>query len=118
MFGKKYAAPICPLMKSECMRERCMFWVHLLGQNPQTDQPIDAWDCSIRFLPVLLIEGAQQSRQAGAAVESLRNEFVSGQSRLNSAMQRLVNLAEEARRLAAAPHGERDVTPKPLENES
>ena len=37
---------------------------------------VDEWVCSLASLPMLLIENAQQTRQAGAATESMRNEIV------------------------------------------
>lgn len=72
---------ICPLMKGPCIESGCKFWVHLLGKDPQTQAPIDKWDCTLAWLPILLIEGAQQSRQAGASIDSFRNEMVAMQSR-------------------------------------
>lgn len=48
-----------------------------MGRNPQNDQVIDKWGCSIAFMPILQIENSQQTRQAGAAVESMRNAVVS-----------------------------------------
>lgn len=51
-------------------------WVQIRGANPQTGQELDRWECSFALLPLLLIENTQQTRQAGAAVESLRNETV------------------------------------------
>ncbi len=53
-----------------------MWWVHMLGTHPQTGHAVDQFDCSMRWLPVLLIEGSQQTRQTGAAIESFRNEMV------------------------------------------
>lgn len=46
------------------------------GRNPNTGEDIDEWGCSITWLPLLLVENAQMSRQTGAAVESFRNEMV------------------------------------------
>jgi len=66
----------CPLLKKSCIEHKCKFYVHLLGNDPQTAKAIDRWDCTFAWLPVLLIEGAQQSRQTGAAIESFRNEMV------------------------------------------
>lgn len=43
------------------------------GNDPQTGQEIDEWDCTVSFLPMLILEASQQARQAGAAVESFRN---------------------------------------------
>lgn len=48
-------------------------WVRVVGTDPNTGQSVDAYDCFDRWLPALLIENAQQSRQTGAAVEQLRN---------------------------------------------
>lgn len=71
---------ICPLHKEpmEKVCHLCPWWTRLMGKNPQTEEMIDEWRCAIAVLPTLLLEGAQQTRQAGAAVESLRNELVEG----------------------------------------
>ena len=71
----------CPLIKKDCIEHQCKFYVHLLGNDPQTGKGIDKFDCAMAFIPVLLIEGAQQTRQAGAAIESFRNEMVAGNRR-------------------------------------
>lgn len=70
------AGEYCPLIRKKCIEHQCKFFIHLLGKNPQSTATIDNWDCAIVFLPILLIEGAQQTRQAGAAIESFRNEAV------------------------------------------
>lgn len=54
----------------------CPKFVSLKGKNPQTGADIETWGCVDSFLPLLLIENAQQTRQAGAAIESFRNEVV------------------------------------------
>ena len=66
----------CPLIQKKCKEHKCKFYIQVNGQNPNTGQRISDWDCAVSWLPVLLIEGANQSRQAGAAVESFRNEMV------------------------------------------
>src|SRR5574341_1288382 len=76
----------CPLLKKACIEDRCKFWVHIRGKNPQSQSEIDLPDCSIKWLPVLLIENAQMSRQVGAAVESARNEQAKGAAVLASAL--------------------------------
>jgi len=50
--------------------------MQVIGKNPQTGQDLSEWNCAISFLPMLLIEGAQQQRHTGAAIESFRNEMV------------------------------------------
>ena len=44
------------------------------GTHPNTGAETEEWGCAMAWLPVLLIENTQQSRQTGAAVESFRNE--------------------------------------------
>jgi len=56
------------------------------GKNPSTGEDVDRWDCSLSFLPMLLVENAQQSRQSGAATESMRNEMVRLASRPRAPM--------------------------------
>lgn len=68
----------CPLLKKVCIEHKCKFYVHLIGNDPQTSKGIDKFDCAMAFIPVLLIEGTQQTRQAGAAIETFRNEMVRG----------------------------------------
>jgi hypothetical protein len=76
MFGGRNKEPGCPLMGGKpCMRDGCTFWIKLRGTHPQTGAPVDEHDCSFRWMPVLMIEGTQQTRQAGAAIESFRNEM-------------------------------------------
>jgi hypothetical protein len=58
------------------VNEYCQLWTNVRGRDPQTGVEIDRWGCADAFVPMLLIENAQQSRQTGAAVESFRNEVV------------------------------------------
>jgi hypothetical protein len=63
----------CREIVAEC---DCPKFVSIRGRDPQTGADVDRAGCVDSFLPLLLIEGAQMSRQAGAAVESLRNEIM------------------------------------------
>lgn len=69
---------LCPLFKKaqEEVCHTCGFYTYVRGTNPNDGKEIDHWACAIEFLPVLLIENSQQSRQTGAAVETFRNEMV------------------------------------------
>ena len=69
----------CPLIQKKCKEHKCKFYIQVLGKNPQTGQDVSEWNCAITWLPMLLIEGSQQTRQTGAAIESFRNEVVKGQ---------------------------------------
>lgn len=74
---------ICPLINGDCLEYGCEFYIHLQGMNPQTGQPTDEYGCTFRWLPVLLVEGANQTRQATASIDKtatqinkLRGEFI------------------------------------------
>lgn len=69
----------CPLLKKKCVGLKCAWYAQVRGMNPNTGEMVDNWGCSMAWLPVLLIENAQQGRQAGAAIESFRNEVVKQQ---------------------------------------
>ena len=66
----------CPLIQKKCKEHKCKFYIQVMGKNSNTGQDVNEFDCAIAWLPVLLIEGSQQTRQAGAAIESFRNEMV------------------------------------------
>jgi hypothetical protein len=79
----------CPLNNFEpCKQLDCAWFLKVRGTNPNTGQDTDEWGCSVAWMPILLIENAQMSRQTGAAVESFRNEVVkansTNQQRLNT----------------------------------
>ena len=73
----------CPLIQKKCKEHGCKFFIQVIGKNPQTGQDVNEWNCAISWLPVLLIDGSQQTRQTGAAIESFRNEMVNAQSNIN-----------------------------------
>jgi len=77
---------ICPLVKKPCLENGCTFWTHVSGTHPQTGARLDQFDCSIKWLPALLIENARSTRGAQAAVEDMRNEVVKRQDALNNAV--------------------------------
>lgn len=66
----------CPLLKKECVQMQCNWFIQVRGVDSNTGKEVDEWGCSIAWLPHLLIENANQTRQAGAATESFRNEYV------------------------------------------
>jgi len=67
----------CPLNNFEpCKQLDCAWFTKIVGTDPNTGKDIEDYGCAVAWLPVLLIENAQQSRSTGAAVESFRNEMV------------------------------------------
>ncbi len=66
----------CPLIQKKCKEHKCKFYTQIMGKNPNTGEDVNHFDCAVTWLPMLLIEGSQQTRQSGAAIESFRNEMV------------------------------------------
>jgi hypothetical protein len=84
---------ICPLHKIDMAEvcHKCPWWTQIKGKHPQTGVDLDQWACAITLLPMLLIEGAKESRSTGAAVESFRNEMVNA-NKNNMVFSQLVRL--------------------------
>ena len=70
----------------------CPKFVQIRGKDPQTGADIDRWGCVDSFLPMLLIENAQMSRQTGAAVETFRNEVAKTGEAQRDALARLQSI--------------------------
>lgn len=87
MFNKSSNAKTCPLLKKPCIGSDCMWATRLTGTNPQDGQHIDDEACAVSWLPMLLIENVKSSNETGAAIESLRNETLKTQKRLNDAQE-------------------------------
>lgn len=74
----------CPLIRKKCVGDKCAWYTHIRGYNPNTGQDVDEWACTISWLPMLMIENSQQQRSTSAAVESFRNEMIkSNENNLN-----------------------------------
>lgn len=89
-------ARTCREIISEC---DCPKFVSIKGRDPQTGAELDRHGCVDGFLPLLLIEGAQMSRQTGAAVESLRNEIVNANDEAKAGLRSLLQGDQGARLL-------------------
>lgn len=81
----------CPL-GSECETAkdgklyRCRWFVKLRGKDPQSEQEIDEFRCSMEWAPLLAVEHSLFERQTGAAVESLRNNVTKQNQQLHVAL--------------------------------
>lgn len=75
----------------------CPKLVTIRGHDPQSGAEVDKVGCVDGFLPMLLIENTQQTRQAGAATESLRNEIVKAGQQNREALVRLATGATAPR---------------------
>lgn len=69
----------CPFWRKpmSAVCHTCPLWIEIQGTDPNTGHKIsDGWRCAFTWMPILLVENAQQSRQSGAAIESFRNAMV------------------------------------------
>lgn len=55
---------------------RCKWWQHVYGKDPQSEKIIDQYDCSVPWLTVTTVEGAQMSRQTAASVDKVASEIL------------------------------------------
>jgi hypothetical protein len=80
---------VCPL-GVECEEakgqeiHRCAWYINVRGKDPQSEDIIDKWVCSLSILPALIIENAQTNRGQTSAIESFRNEMVKSQNVFNN----------------------------------
>ena len=68
----------CPFWRQKMVKvcHTCPFWQMLRGVHPQTGEPIpDEWNCSLGHITKLLLENAQQARQAGASMDKVATEI-------------------------------------------
>jgi hypothetical protein len=87
----------CPLIKKDCIGLQCNWYTQIRGKNPNTGDDIDHWGCAIAWLPTLLINTANETRQGAAATESFRNEMVRDNEANRAAIREtLVALAQPA----------------------
>lgn len=80
-------ATFCPLLKKDCIGKKCMWFTKLTGANAMTGEAVDEYFCATTASAILLAENAQQTRQTGAAVESLRNRVAEGNQVMAAGIQ-------------------------------
>lgn len=76
----------CPLLQKNCIENKCAWFCKLAGTNKNTGEAIEDWGCAVAWLPMLLIENANETRQAAAATESLRNAAITSEDATRMAM--------------------------------
>ncbi len=66
----------CPLIKEDCIQNKCSWFTCVRGVDTNTGKDVDDWGCAVSWLPMLMINTANESRKTCAATESFRNEMV------------------------------------------
>lgn len=74
--AKLEAGKFCPLIKKDCIGIQCSWYTQVRGTDPNSGREVDEYACAITWLPMLLINTANQTRQGAAATESLRNKVM------------------------------------------
>lgn len=82
----------CPLIKKDCIGLACSWFTLVRGTEPQSAREVDEWACAIAWLPMLLINTAQEVRQGAAATESFRNEMVDASEKARQTQIAIANL--------------------------
>jgi hypothetical protein len=77
----------CPLgSKCEEVKDgaihRCAWFIQMAGTDPTTGKEMDQRNCSMAWMPILLVENSGQQRKTGVAIESFRNEVVSANQQI------------------------------------
>lgn len=71
----------CPLIGGDCVEFKCKFWIKLVGKHPQIEhQTIDHYDCTWRWIPILMIENTKEAIGVSSSLDSFRNSVVKGQA--------------------------------------
>jgi len=86
-----------PVDPSTKRKITCRWWQHLFGKDPQTEKQIDTFDCAIAWLPTVVIECAQMSRQTTASVDKTANEVAAVKSNINALARAVGAAATEIR---------------------
>ena len=88
------AGQVCPLHKQDVSEvcHKCPWFTRVIGKHPQSEEMVDNWHCAIATLPMLLVENAQVTRQAGAAIEIMRNDVVESANENTSVWMQLMNV--------------------------
>ena len=83
----------CPLIKTDCIGLQCSWFTQVRGTNPQSGAEVDDWACAIAWLPMLLINTAQEIRQGAAATEDFRNQMVDASEKARQTQIALATLS-------------------------
>lgn len=88
----------CPLLRKDCIKFKCKFWTKLVGRHPQIEgQTIDHYDCTWKWMPILMIENTKEAIGVTHSIDAFRNAMAKGQDNV----LRLVEAGE-----AVGPGGE------------
>ena len=67
---------VCPFHRKDTSKvcHVCPLWTQVRGADPQSGREIDDWRCAMAWLPTLILDGSQQTRQTGASADKVATE--------------------------------------------
>lgn len=85
----------CPLWKKpmDQVCHTCPLWTKVRGKNPQDHEIIDRYDCSLAWLPLLLLENSQRQIQTAASVQGVADQIKKGGDKHYEAVAMMTQLA-------------------------
>lgn len=83
----------CPFIKKDCIQMQCALFTCVRGIDTNTGKELDEWGCAMGWMPMLLINTANESRKTCAATESFRNEMVTANQQTQNALMVAAGLA-------------------------
>jgi hypothetical protein len=85
----KDTKPQCPIIQGECVEAGCKFWTKLATQYEGKTE--ETWECTILFIPFLMLEQSKMIARNAVSIETLRNEQVNTGNKLIQAILQVSN---------------------------
>jgi hypothetical protein len=67
-----------PKKDQGCIKHECAWYQNVIGNHPQTGQPMNGWACAISWLPMLMIESAGAADRVTSATDKVATIIFSG----------------------------------------
>lgn len=84
----------CPLLKKDCIEDKCAWFLTSVKQTPPPDcKPMQFNVCSLVMIPDMLIDLIKNTAGTQAAVEDSRNETIVRQDLTNDLQKTFLKLA-------------------------
>jgi hypothetical protein len=80
MIKTTYSCPFgatCEKITSEGI-DRCRLYICIAGENPQTGEKMEDWNCAFSWQPMLMIDQSRSVKGTQCATEELRNSVATG----------------------------------------
>lgn len=96
---------VCPFHRRPMSKvcHTCPMWTLVRGKDPQSTEDVDQWNCALAWLPMMMINVAQQSRQTGASCDKVATEikkFHDNMAKQNNQMHQLLTGPRDDREAA------------------